>query len=136
MCLERCGFTSDEIAQQLDTIKQYSDVLSAVSFELFNLGDNSTLLINNFTQVAQPIKAMNLEGYAMISSWPYPKEFIDWMRTLFSNPDSFIADAIKMAQTIGFTGYCIDFEPTVNGTAEDATNYAAFLDLFAKQLHE
>jgi endo-beta-N-acetylglucosaminidase D len=37
------------------------------------------------------------------------------------------------AQKYGFTGYNIDFEPTVNGTAEDAKNYISFLSQVWKE---
>jgi len=136
MCLERCNFNSSEIQSELQTIKQYSSVLSGVSYELFNLGPDSELITNNFTQVTQPIKDMNLETYAMISSYPYPNEFIDWMRQLFNNSEPFIQQCIKKATELGFTGFTVDFEPTVNGTSQHATDYANFSNLFARRLHE
>lgn len=39
------------------------------------------------------------------------------------------------AKQEGFTGYNLDFEPTVSGTPDDAQKYAEFLDYFAKRLH-
>jgi len=110
-------------------------LLSGVSFELFNLGPKSTLVVNNFTQVIKPLTADGLETYAMISSFPYPPDFIDWMRQLFANPQPFFDAAIAQALHYGFTGYNVDFEPTVNGTAADAQDYVKFLNEFAKQLH-
>lgn len=31
----------------------------------------------------------------MISSYPYPPEFLDWMKQLFKNPKPFINEVIK-----------------------------------------
>jgi len=135
MCLERCGANSSDIARSLQEIEDHLALLPAVSFEMFNLGPNSTLVLNNLTRVNQQLSAMGVETYPMISSWPYPKAFIDWMRQLFANPEPFIAAAVAQAQLNNFSGFNVDFEPTVTATAEDAINYAAFLTTFADALH-
>ena len=67
MCLERCGGNASSIAADLAAIKAHRKSLAAVSFELFNLGENGTLITNNFTSVHGTITAMGLETYAMIS---------------------------------------------------------------------
>jgi spore germination protein YaaH len=136
MCLERCNDTSSDIQNQLKQIYDHRHELSAVAFELFNLGPNSQLITNHFTRVDNIIAEWGLETYAMVSSYPYPPEFIQWMRQLFNNPEPFIATALQQAQKYGFTGYNVDFEPTVNGTLQDAKNYVIFLSKFADALHQ
>eukprot|EP01100_Stratorugosa_tubuloviscum_P000240 TRINITY_DN104_c3_g2_i1.p1 TRINITY_DN104_c3_g2~~TRINITY_DN104_c3_g2_i1.p1 ORF type:complete len:278 (-),score=129.90 TRINITY_DN104_c3_g2_i1:153-986(-) len=136
MCLERCGDTQSQIVQQLDDISNNKLYLSAVSFELYNLGPQSTLVVNNFTNVLPYIKSTGLESYAMISSYPYPPDFLDWMHQLFQNPQPFIDTCIKEAQTRGFTGFNVDFEPTTTATNQDAQDYANFLTKFANALHQ
>eukprot|EP01089_Gocevia_fonbrunei_P018820 TRINITY_DN6471_c0_g1_i2.p1 TRINITY_DN6471_c0_g1~~TRINITY_DN6471_c0_g1_i2.p1 ORF type:complete len:186 (-),score=38.77 TRINITY_DN6471_c0_g1_i2:73-630(-) len=71
----------------------------------------------------------------MISSFPYPPQFLDWMRALFANPTPFINDCLEQIKKEGFTGYNVDFEPTVTATAKDATDYVHFLNTFADALH-
>jgi hypothetical protein len=84
---------------------------------MFNLGPNSTLVLNNLTNVVDDIKAMDLEAWPMVSSYPYafihlsrleysilfkslrgnfqsflrryPPQFLDWMRQVFANPEPF-----------------------------------------------
>jgi hypothetical protein len=69
--------------------------LSAVAFELFNLGLNSQLIVNPFTRVDNILSQWGLETYAMVSSYPYPPEFLQWMRQLFNNPEPFISAALQ-----------------------------------------
>jgi len=102
---------------------------------MFNLGPNSQLVLNNFTRVIEPLKARHIKTYAMISSYPYPKEFIEWMRQLFANPQPFMSSAVSQALQLGFDGYNIDFEPTVGIEKEDAVAYVQFLNKFADVLH-
>lgn len=135
MCLERCGDTKEDIDDQLKQIHDRKILLSGVSFELYNLGPNSSLLINNLTSVGPTIKKLNLETFPMISSYPYPPEFLDWMRQVFKNPENFFNQAIDQLKQTGFTGYNVDWEPTSKATKQDALDYANFLDSFAKKLH-
>jgi len=72
----------------------------------------------------------------MVSSYPYPPQFLDWMRELFKNPQPFINSALREIQGRGFSGFNLDFEPTVNGSPEDAKSYAKFLSTFADALHK
>lgn len=95
MCLERCNGTSQSIASDLKQIEKHKHHLSGVAFELFNLGPNSTLVVNSFTNVGPVIASFGLETFGMISSFPYPPQFIDWMRQLFSNPQPFIQSVLQ-----------------------------------------
>jgi len=135
MCLERCGDDSTVIAQQMSSIHEHLHHLTGVSFELYNLGPNSQLVVNNFTSVGEQLKSWGLETFPMVSSYPYPPDFLNWMRQLFKNPYPFINAAIKEIKMRGFSGFNLDFEPTTTGTSEDASNYARFLSTFASELH-
>jgi len=136
MCLERCGASESEIKQHLKQILDHKETISAVSFELFNLGPNSTLVTNPLYPVVGTLKKAGLKTYPMLSSYPHPPEFLDWMRTLFSDPEPFFKQCVEAAKKDGFSGYNVDFEPTVEATPKDAVYYAAFLDLFARKMHE
>ena len=72
----------------------------------------------------------------MISSYPYPKELIDWMRYLFENPEPFIQQAISEAVKYGWNGYNLDLEPVAGVEEADAINYAKFIGKFAAALHQ
>lgn len=137
MCLERCNDTSADIAGQLNQFATNTSVLNAASFEDFNLGPNCTLVKNNLTQVARPLQKLGVQRWAMISSYPYPPEFLDWMRQVFANPYPFIDACVAAAKAEGLTGFNVDWEPTSKAPApEDSADYAAFLDLFATELHK
>jgi hypothetical protein len=80
LCLEFCQETPQQIADDLEQIKQNADLISAVSFEKYTLGPNSTLVDNHLTEVTEQIHAMKLHAVPLLSSYPHPPEFIDWMR--------------------------------------------------------
>jgi len=136
MCLERCGDTTQDIETQLINIHNHLDLVTGVSFEKYNLGPNGQLVKNNFTQVYNILKSWGLETFPMVSSYPYPPQFLDWMRAVFNNPNPFITEALKEADIYKYTGFNLDWEPTTEGTPADAINYAKFLSTFADSLHK
>jgi hypothetical protein len=104
LCLERCGDNSSDIAEQVRQLQVNSSVFTGASFELFNLGPNATLVVNNLTRVGPAIRAAGLEAWAMVSSYPYPPEFLFYMREVFSSPDQFLADLVAAAAAYDLTG--------------------------------
>lgn len=135
MCLEFCDETQHIINSNLKEINTHKESLSAVSFEKYTLGPNSTLVDNNLTEVSSKIIAFGLEAWPLLSSFPHPPEFIDWMRTVFKYPTPFIESCITEAKRYHYTGYNLDWEPTDDVTAQDGTDYAAFIQTFADALH-
>lgn len=135
MCLEFCDESAEVINHNLKEISDNRNLLSAVSFEKYTLGPNSTLVDNNLTEVASEIIATGLEAWPLLSSFPHPPEFIDWMRTVFKYPAPFIQSCISEAKKYNYTGYNLDWEPTDDVTAEDGNDYAGFIDTFADALH-
>jgi hypothetical protein len=123
------------ILQELAQINKDRETIVAVAYEEFNLGPSCTLVKNDFTAVGQMLTSWGIETYPMISSFPYPPDFLDWMRACFESPDTFLKHAVKVAVEEGFTGYNVDWEPTGSATAADATAYAKFMDKFAKAMH-
>ena len=141
MCLERCGDSSQDIDAQMTQFRANTSSFTDVAFEIFNLGPNSTLILNNLTRVASPLKQLGLSTWAMISSYPYPPEFLTWMRQVFTDPQPFITSLVSQALDLGLTGVNVDWEPTSgNGapplTPADPLNYASFLDTLSAALHE
>lgn len=51
MCLEFCEQGGEIASRQLKDISQHLNVVSAVSFEKYTLGENMTLIDNNLTPV-------------------------------------------------------------------------------------
>ncbi len=135
LCLEFCDETKDQIERDLLQIKSHSGIIHAVSFEKYTLGPNSTLVDNHLTIVSPFINSIGLEAWPLLSSFPHPAEFIDWMRYVFVNPQPFIQTCISEAKKFNYVGYNLDWEPTDDVTAEDGANYAHFIDLFAHELH-
>lgn len=58
------------------------------------------------------------------------------MRQLFSNPEPFTTAVINAGAQLKFTGINVDFEPTVDGTPQDAADYATFLQNLGDRLHQ
>ena len=139
LCLERCGDNFTAISAQVQQIAANVDLFTGAAFELFNLGPNSTLILNNLTRVSTSLAASGLrQRHAMVSSYPYPPQFLTWMREVFATPGPFIAAAITALKAdASLTGFNVDWEPQGGAQphAGDALAYAAFLDTFAKALH-
>lgn len=135
MCLEFCDETPEQITSNLDEISLHKEILSAVSFEKYTLGPNSTLVDNNLTEVSTNISALGLEAWPLLSSYPHPPEFLDWMREVFADPSTFIEACIEEANVNHYVGYNLDWEPTDDVTSDDGTSYAAFIGTFADALH-
>lgn len=138
MCLQRCNETVEDIEANLKQLQDLRPCLAAVSFELYNLGPNATLITNSdLYSVGPTIRDMGLETYPMISSFPYPPAFLEWMRTLWNDQHagmSFIAQLRSEAQRHGWSGFQVDWEPTAKATPQDAANYASYLGLMARTL--
>ncbi|EGG14717.1 hypothetical protein DFA_10977 [Cavenderia fasciculata] len=135
MGLER---TSENITSDLTEIETIHSILTSVAYERFNLGPNSTLILNNFTNVQSDINNVGLLTLPMISTccpWGRP-EVIEYARDLFLNPKPFISSAIEISILEGFNGFNVDIEPgSGDGTEQDAIDYANFIDQFANALH-
>jgi hypothetical protein len=89
-----CFLSSSLFLSIEQQIRDHRTLFSAAAFELFNLGPNSQLIINDFTDVAPLLTDMKLDTLAMVSSYPYPEDFITWMRQLFTNPKPFVERSI------------------------------------------
>jgi hypothetical protein len=117
-------------------------ILNTIAFERYNLGPNSTLLfnpdlfdINDYVRKNATLAALFPRRIAMISSFPYPAQFLDWMRQLFSNPAPFLDAVMSQLEKHDLLGLNIDFEPTSNNaTSDDAAHYATFLNTVRARL--
>ena len=140
ICLERCNDTN--IPFELNQLDVNRSVFAAggAMFELFNLGPNSTLIVNNLTNVAPSIVSYGLPATAMISSYPYPPEFLHYMRQVFATPQPFLDAVIAAAKTYKLSGINFDWEPSTGSgdpvpTPQDTAAYAAFLGVASDALH-
>lgn len=109
LCLEVCGDSASAIEKDVLQITSapapYSGLLNVASFENFNLGANSTLIKHNLTNVATRIRAAGAMTLAMVSSYPYPPEFLTWMRQVFADPQPFIDACIAAAADEQLSGF-------------------------------
>lgn len=139
LCLERCGDDSANISAELAAIAAHPSIINWASFEDFNLAADSALVKNNLSQVAAPLRAAGVATIAMVSSYPYPTNFLVWMRQVFASPQPFIDACVAAAQKESLSGFNIDWEPPSDAvpapTPADALAYARFLDTLATALH-
>ena len=63
-------------------------------------------------QVAENVTALGTESWPLLSSWPHPEEFMQWMREAFAQPEVFTAQCVSEAKKYNYTGYNLDWEPT------------------------
>jgi hypothetical protein len=140
MCLERCNETSTDIALSLSQLNgPLRSSVTSVSFELYNLGPNGQLITNSgLSNVGPSLRKSGFRTYPMISSYPYPPQFLSWMQQLWQTPSvgqSFISQLKAEAAAHGWTGFQVDWEPTATATPQDAESYAEFLSTMADSLH-
>lgn len=141
MCLQRCGEDEAEIQRDLGQIAENEKLISSVSFEFYNLGPNSTLITNSdVSHVNGELLALGVrQRYAMISTYPHPPEMVGYMRQLWADPQPFTQACIAQIRRHGLSGLNVDLEP--NGpqdgfTAQDAANYAAWLNQFTLDVRQ
>ncbi len=139
LCLERCNETTAVIEQSLEQLTgPLAKRITTAAFELYNLGPNGQLIINvNLSNVGPKLKASGLRTYPMISSYPYPPEFLSWMRQLWQTPavgQALIETLRQESKTHGWTGFQVDWEPTATATPADAQAYAEYLTTMADSL--
>ncbi len=130
LCTERCNQTTAQVMQNIQSVIDHQFLLSRVCFERYNLGPNATLIVNTDLTNPNPIfkqKAPQLKTLAMISSYPYPKSFLDWMRSVFQNAVPFLNTVLQHLNQDNIDGVNIDWEPTTEATSQDAADYATFL---------
>lgn len=135
MCLETCNATAPEISQRLDQLTRIAPYIDAVSYERYRLGEGGKLTQFDNTDINPYIHNLKLKSIPMVSSYPYPPEFLSWMRQVFQHPEPFIDDLLLAAKENHYHGFNIDWEPTVHATAQDALDYAAFLGHLGTTLH-
>lgn len=70
----------------------------------YNLGPNSTLVMNNLTDPSNALQAAGLHTFPMVSSFPYPPQFIDWMRAVFATPKPFVDALVAEVVAHRYTG--------------------------------
>lgn len=130
MCLEVCGFSSQDISDQLQQLSNHSSSLAAVSYERFTVDFNAGLIPVQVTDITDSVATMGLETWPMITIAEYSTA-----AGVFANPWPLINQSIAVGQKEGYTGFNIDWEfSTDNNTV--GTQFADFLDLFATELHE
>lgn len=103
MGLER---THEDIPKVLRLIDKHREVITQVSFEKYDLGWNSTLVLNNFTDVLHDIQRLGLATYPLITTVNSLK-----IAQLVKDPKPFIEECVNLAVKYNYTGYDIDFEP-------------------------
>lgn len=135
LCLDICGQGGENATKNLFELSNHLDVVSAISFEKYTLGPDATLVTFDITEVAEDVTAMGVESWPMLSSWPHPEEFMQWMREAFAQPDVFTAQCVAEAKKYNYTGYNLDWEPTDEVSEQDGIDYAAFVETFAQGLH-
>ena len=134
-CLERCHYNASQSLGQLADITRFNAATPTVdmlSFERYDLGPNSTLVVNaGFTDFNRHAKqrAPQLARIAMVTTVQ-----LDRMRELFRNPTPFIDAAVRDTVANGIHGLNIDFEPDMRGTPEDAAAFCGFMRLLREQL--
>lgn len=143
LCLEICD-NKTRIAQQIEVIRHHAkNSLTDVSFEKYTLSTNAELVlyprlseVNHILKNITAFGGKKLKTFPMITSHPYPDDFILRMRKLFANPTPFIESAVKNLQQNGYEGYNLDFEPKRPGIVpDDAIKYCEFITKFANRLH-
>lgn len=153
-CLGRCdNGTVADIESQVSQIEQINKdfasgvghyKIEVVAFEKWNLGVDGTLDIhpsdnlfdlNLYLKTVKPNIGIK-QRIAMVSSYPYPPQILNWTRALIANPQPFTDALIQQLLSEDIDGVNIDLEPTAEATEADALAYAGFLSGLNKALAE
>jgi len=127
MCLEMCN---EDVQDDLKDLLARGKTVRSVVFSAWVLGPSSTLLWGNYSNVDIQLSQYGFGTFAIISSTN-----LSDMRSLFQNPNSFIQQAVSVAQQNRYSGFTINFQPTTTPTAADGAAFISFLNMFASKLH-
>jgi len=133
MCLERCG---ENVESDLEGILNLGpSVFPVVSIEAFDLTWGATLVDCGYSRVGPKLVNAGIKVQPMITT-----ANIDIIRELWQDIPGFIERAMSVARCnkAWISGFNIDFEPETGDPPKenDARNFAAFVDQFAKALHK
>jgi len=134
LCLERCsGF---DFALDVSMLQQHKLQFQIVSYENWQVSPEGKLQFATHngipvSDVGFRLLQLGFKLFPMLTSAD-----IKAMRALFSSPTSLIQDSIQKAKENSYIGYHIDFEPEFGVVKSDASLYATFVDLFAKELQK
>lgn len=81
LCLERCNASA--VQSDLAQVREHASVLTAVSYEAFNLGPDAGFVDNGFTRANTSLRDLGLELYPMITS-----ANIEYMRVRATRADA------------------------------------------------
>jgi hypothetical protein len=129
-CLERCGSNRTASLQQLADIRAHNRTVTHIAFEMFDLGENGTLINNGFSNIVPEIKAAGYIPIAMVTTVS-----LNRMVTMFADPYDFINTLQKATHELGAHGVDFDFEPNDAGTEYQAALYALFLSHISRNFN-
>jgi len=133
MCLERCGEDVETDLAQI--ISLGPSVYNYVSIEAYDLDWGASITDCGYSRVGPNLVNAGIKVMPMITT-----ANIDKLRELWDDMDGFISQAMDVARQNSdwITGFNIDFEPEDGdpATYDDAVQFAKFLDMFAKALHD
>jgi hypothetical protein len=118
MCLDRCH---DQLKDGLAEISAHANLISAVSYEAFDLGLGGKLVYNNFADPTSALASLGLARFPMITT--ASNALLLDLFWLVKNPP-IIADAVALAVKNNYTGFNIDFEPDHPMSDLDAEKFA------------
>lgn len=64
-------------------------------------------------QVAENVTALGVESWPLLSSWPHPVEFMQWMREAFAQPEVFTAQVLTFS-----SGFTFGFDDLADGNVQ------------------
>ncbi|KAL0227039.1 hypothetical protein P9112_014363 [Eukaryota sp. TZLM1-RC] len=127
----------DNIPELLGQVKDRRELFSTLSFELFNLGPQSTLIRDSEGDLSDPsdfYDRYDLPTLPMVSSYPPERrELTEWFRQLLENPMPFINEVV--ANTTRYSGIQIDIEPSWTEPNE-IHGYIKFVNLLSREMHK
>jgi len=133
MCLERCGEDIDTDLAEI--IRLGPSVYPVVSIEAYDLDWGASITDCGYSRVGPQLVNAGIKVQPMITT-----ANIDKLRELWQDIPGFVDKAMAVARSNKdwISGFNVDFEPETGDppTEKDAWNFANFVDLFARALHQ
>jgi len=140
VCLERCvqqGETVPSTLASLVAIQQHrlaqeqDPIITEVVLEVLNVGEGGQVRVNydlSWAQASLQLAPVTATLTALVSSYPYPPNLVQWISAATQNPDAFAAQLVSFSRSFPlFRSFQLDWEPTEGVTPELARAYATFI---------
>jgi hypothetical protein len=145
--LERCSEAGELVFLTISSLVDLQErrlargqpaLIDEIVMEVLNIGEDGGVVVNwdlSWAAASLELAPTTNTLTALVSSFPYPHNLVDWIAEAVKKPDAFAADLIAFSRSFPlFRSFQLDWEPTEGVTPQLAEGYARLIGTTARTL--